>query len=443
MLAAAFAVVGAGKVSGDEESGRSTGRPREVITVSLEYQETTQPFLFRHLTVEPRATPFTTEPASESSNIVRGVLKFGDNPSNAISFLWQSAAQKLFLDLNRNQDLTDDVNGKYSAHVLWSAGPTFVNQLFTNVYLAFPTSSGSAPMRVDLHLCMDILRHPGQALCDVESHSYWQGKVAVGGHDWEVGLMQNLSDHPGSFRHGQLLLRPWEEHGRPFLAASEKADDTLALPWEGQNQVARASDAFAFSPGIFFEGRAWQLDWGAEPQSREENLALRLIEQLTPLGELRINGSFVHRLVLLGGPYVVVLTDPSASVKVPPGQYYPYRLWLKQGQAEAYFNYGVPQTGRANVMEPITGAKLPVVEPPPPEQMVLVEAQQPAMLTVGGPLTNCVSAAHRGRNLLLNYRLIGADGATYWLARYRNWKPPRFNVSTSGKLVGSGDFEFG
>ena len=255
--------------------------------------------------------------------------------------------------------------------------------------------------------------------------------------------MQNLSDQPGSFQRGQLLLRPWEERNKRFIASCEMPEDTLALAWEGKNWMVRASDAFAFSPKVFFEGHACQLDWSAEPRGREERLALRLTEQQTALGELRITGSFIQRLVLTGGPYVVVLAQPPASVKVPPGRYHPYRVWLKQGKAEAYFNFGLPQSGKANVVEEITGAQMPVLSPPPPEQAVVVDEQRPAVLAVGGPLTNCVSATHRGRNLLLSYRLIGAGGGEYRLAAGGDRKPPQFTIGRSGKRIGSGQFEFG
>jgi phenylpyruvate tautomerase PptA (4-oxalocrotonate tautomerase family) len=130
-------------------------------------------------------------------------------------------------------------------------------------------------------------------------------------------------------------------------------------------------------------------------------------------------------------------------VKVPPGRYHPYRVWLKQGKGQAYFDFGVPQSGKANVVEEISGSQMPVLSAPPPEQAVVVDEQRTAVLAVGGPLTNCVSATHRGRNLLLRYRLIGAGGGEYWLAAGRDGKPPRFSVGKSGRRIGSGQFEFG
>jgi hypothetical protein len=239
-----------------------------------------------------------------------------------------------------------------------------------------------------------------------------------------------------------LLLRPWEESNRPFYAFSE-GSDTYAIPWEGQNCVVRASDAFAFSPKVFFDGHACQLDWSAEPQGCGDKLALQLTEEQTALGELRITGTSIERLVLTGEPYVIVLAQPPASVKVPPGRYHPYRVWLKEGKTRAYFNFGLPQNGKVNLFEEITGAKLPVLSLPPPEQAIVVDVLRPALLAVGGPLTNGVSATRHGRDLMLSYRLIGAGGGEYRVWQGTNRMSPQFTVCKSGKTIGTGNFEFG
>ena len=444
LAAALLATACPDNVLGREAPAQPATPSGAVTTVPLEYQETSYQFMYRDVPIECRVAPFPKEPASAPGPVVRGVLKFGGNPSNAIPFLWQGGARKLFLDLNRNQDLTDDPAGAVPAKMLFSAYPAFLHQLFTNVPLSFPASSAGAPMRLDLCFCLDSVRHPEKPFCNAAVRSFWQGKVTRGGQDWQVGLLQNLSDQPGSFLRGQLLLRPWAERNDWFIAASEKPEDTLGIAWNGMNWMARASEAFAFSPKVFFGGQAFQLDWAAEPQSGEDKLTLRLTEQPTALGELQITGSFIHRLVLTGEPYRVVLAQPAPSVKVPPGRYYPYRVWLKQGKAEAYFDFGVPLSGKANVLEEVSGAQMPVVSPPPPEQAVVVSEQRTTALAVGGPLTNVVSAAHHGRNLALSYRLIGAGGGYY-----RTWNgggsgaQPEFTVAKSGRKIASGKFEFG
>jgi hypothetical protein len=423
-------------------SGNLPGASSNTTTVPLEYQETSYQFLFKNIPIERRAVPFPKEPAPASGPVVRGVLKFGDNPGNAIPFLWQCGAKKLFLGLKRNQDMTADPAGEFSAQVSWSAEPSFIIQMFTNIHLSFPASSGGAPMLMDLRFCLDTVRRPGQPLCNAALRSYWHGKVTLNGHDWQVGLVQNMSETPGSFLQGQLLLRPWEEWHQTFYAFSEPGD-TYVIPWDGQNCIVRASDAFAFSPRVFLDGQACQLDWRAEPRGPEERLALQLTEEQTALGELRLSGTSIERLVLTGEPYVVVLTQPPASVKVPAGRYHPYRVWLKEGKTRAYFNFGLPQNGKANLMEEVTGAKLPVLSVPAPEQAIVVDVQRPAVLAVGGPLTNSVAAIRHGRELMFSYRLIGAGGGEYRVWQGTNRMSPQFSVCKSGKKIGAGQFEFG
>ena len=161
MAMAVIAVTCPGRIWGGEDSARPGTPAGTVTTVLLEYQETSFPFLFRHVPVERRLAPFPKEPALAHGPVVRGLLKFGGNPSNAIAFVWQGGAKKLLVDLNRNQDLTDDPAGVIPARVLWSAGPSFIHQMFTNVPLAFPATSAGAAMLVDLELGMDLARRPG------------------------------------------------------------------------------------------------------------------------------------------------------------------------------------------------------------------------------------------------------------------------------------------
>ena len=84
------------------------------ILASLEYQETSYSIMSRSGSVTPQAAPFKKEPAAAPGKTVRGVLNFLGDSSTAIPFLWQEDAGKLYLDLNRNQDLTDDPSGVFA-----------------------------------------------------------------------------------------------------------------------------------------------------------------------------------------------------------------------------------------------------------------------------------------------------------------------------------------
>jgi hypothetical protein len=366
------------------------------IMASLEYQETKSSVINWGVPLTMQTTPFKKEPAAASGTIVRGVLNFGGGSNNAIAFLWQRDAQKLYLDLNRNQDLTDDPAGVFSA----CAGGSANYQSFTNVHLLFNTASGKCRVLAD----MNLYQFGPQANCYLMARSFWQGKVTLQGRDWQAGIVQNIVDQSGSFENSRLLLRPWENRSQSF-----GADDGLLA-------------SVPFSRKLFVDGHAYQLDCIARSQNGEARPALQFTEQSVPLGELKITGQFIRRLVLTGGPYVVVLDQPAGLVKIPTGSYNQPDIKLEQNGVEAFCrNSGQMQFGRR----------------------ITVDARTTAVLQTGGPLTNSVTASRQGQDLRLDYCLVGAGGETYQLAKQDRSKPPEFAVYKGGKKIAYGTFEFG
>ena len=69
--------------------------------------------------------------------------------------------------------------------------------------------------------------------------------------------------------------------------------------------------------------------------------------------------------------------------------------------------------------------------------------KSPVGLNAGGPLTNTVTVSRHGRDLRLDYRLVGAGGATYQLADATRSEPPEFAVYKADRKVTSGKFAFG
>jgi len=362
---------------------------------SLEYQESDYVVINRRVSMTMQPTPFKKEPVAVSDKIVRGILNFGDDDSHAVPFLWQRNAGKLYLDLNRNRDLTDDPSGVFSTRVTY---PDYF-QIFTNIHLAFQTASG----RYQALANMEFWDYGSKPNCILMVRSFWQGKVALQGRDWQAGIVQNDSDHPGSFENGRLLLRPWETRNRPFNAD----DGTLAT--------------VPLTRKIFVDGHAYKLDCVVSSQNGEARPALQFTEQSVPLGALNITGQFIHRLVLTGGPYLVVLDGPAGVVKVPIGSYIQPDVLLEQNGVETFCQASQQQAGR----------------------QISVDGKTTAVLQVGGQLKNSVIASRHGRDLRLDYRLLGVGGETYQLAFQNRSKPPQFEIYKGAEKIASGTFEFG
>jgi hypothetical protein len=369
------------------------------VTSPLEYQETDYSIANWDVSLTTQTAPFKNEPAA-AGKIIRGSLNLGGDASNAVSFVWQRDAGKLFLDLNRNQDLTDDAAGVFSTQL---SKP--VNyQTFTSVRLPLATTQGRCRMLADL----DFYEYGTQLDCNLSVRCFWQGKVTLQGQEWQVGVIPAIcfgkNGRQGvSFENGQLLLRPWEKRNQAF----DIYNGSLAT--------------VSFNQKLFIGGHAYQLDWVTGAQNSEVEPAIQFTEQSVALGELQITGKYIQRLVLPGGPYLVVLDHPAATVKVPVGSYSQPNVRLEQGGMAAYLVSSRQPTG----------------------PRISVDDKTPAVLAIGGPLTNSVLASRHGQDLRMDYRLIGAGGMTYRMANQDHSHPPEFAVSKGDKKIASGKFEFG
>ena len=375
-----------------------------VQTVFLTYKESPQSVVNWPVMFKPQAKPFRKEPAIGSRKVFRSNLQFGDKAQSALALLWDPAQGKLYLDLNRNQDLTDDPDGVISCpvHVYSTAF-----QQFTNIHLELPGAAGSRPALLDLSLYGYGGSLNGSAAC----RSFWEGKVSLQGRDWQVGFVEESLAGLDLPENGQLVLRPWSDRAAPL----DVQDGSL--------------EGFKFSRNLFFDGQAYRLDCSFAPQGKTPRYKLTIEERAADLGSIRLTGKFINRLVLAGNGsapgnsrYTVVLDQPESSVKVPLGAYSDCQASLKAGEVEACLDsqrYGFGSRSCS----------------------LTVAAASPATVAVGGPLTNSVELTRHGSTLAMNYRLRGAGGDAYHLLGTR--KEPRFAIDQAGKQLASGKFEFG
>jgi hypothetical protein len=372
-----------------EVSKESSG---PAVTAYLDYQEVSFSFANWGAAAGSKAPVFKKEPALSGSKVVRGTLQFGANPSEEMGFAWDRSAGKLYLDLNRNLDLTDDPVSEYPRQR--GSGDNY--QCFANIHLPFKTPAGSRQMLADINLY-----YYGRLSCSVAMRSFWQGKVTLQGEEWQVGLLGSPFDRQG-LESGQLLLRPWTARSRPF------------------NTFDGSLDAVPFSRELFVNNHAYQLRCTNEIQNGTARVRMQFSEQQPKLGELKITGQFVQRMVLEAGPYLVVLDKPGTTVKVPVGHYGPTKVCLAKGDTRASLD-GATRVAQGRID---------------------VNETTPTVLTAGGPLTNSVSVNRRGKYLALNYELLGAGGA-YQLVNLDRSHPPEFTIYKGDKKVASGKFEFG
>jgi hypothetical protein len=366
-------------------------------TVYLDYRELSHSVNNWGLSLDAQTAAFKKEPALGGRNVTRGTLKLGSGTDHFLPLIWDQSSGKLYLDLNRNHDFTDDPGGVFTCTQPTRYASNY--QTFTNIHLSFKTSGGSHPALVDLSL----YRY-SQIGGSIGSRSYWEGKISLQGRDWQLGIIENVTSRPGSTDSGYLLLRPWAARNKPFFLQ----DGSL--------------DGFQFSRDLFFDGEAYHLNCAYLEQEGGPRYKVDLEKRQAELGELKLSGKYIKRLVLPGTKFTVVLDQPEPVVKVPVGSYGRCQVQLEQGGAQAYreatrFNYS------------------------PGEKATTVTVTKPAVLTVGGPLTNSITVSRRGRALNLGYQCLGAGGEAYTLLGAR--REPEFAAYRGGKKIASGKFQFG
>jgi hypothetical protein len=294
------------------------------------------------------------------------------------------------LDLNGNRDLTDDPTG------VFASATRDDRQTFTNIHVVLPVGAGERAVRLQLTFSerrtAPVIAYAG--LC-----SYWQARVGLNGKDWQFGLVENVFDAPAPVSPRVVLLRSWAERERLFHLTSS------------------SPDFFDYTKNLFFGDRAYELDCRYEPGGASAKYKVTFKEQAPRLGELKVTGADLHRLILTAKPAMTaVLDEPAGTVKLPVGSYSLDEVWLRKGVVEV----GSFRAGKLSVGE-----------------------QHPASLVAGGPLTNSVEVHSRGDTLRLNYKMQGADGRAYQFPNPDRKHPPEFAVFQGTNRLAGGKFEFG
>ena len=139
-------------------------------------------------------------------------------------------------------------------------------------------------------------------------------------------------------------------------------------------------------------------------------------EQKKSLGELKIEGNHIKKLVLRrkNGQNEIINT-PDAIIKLPVGEYSLLESHLKGG----YVRLGTSTN-----------------------EWIEVSEDKPAVLKVGAPLKQTIVVIRQGKVLILNYKLMGAGGEQY-RDPMRPETRPSFTIYKGERIVGSGKFDYG
>jgi hypothetical protein len=397
MVAATLCAVGFTAIAAPSSPDPEPGANALGIQVDLSYQEAPGPLTSQSLPVTPVRTPFAKEPDWGGRRVVRGTLALGSDLRQAIGFAWDYTQGKAYLDLNRNQDLTDDPSGALTCLGSFRRG----FQAFPGIHISLATAGAEKPFYIDLSLYA-----PGTSPSALAGlRSYWQAEARLDGQSWQIGLIENLAQDSSNAPGGYLLLRPWESRTN------------------GLSLMEGSLDAFPLPRHLFFHGQAYRVSVASATPSGKPAYRLELTIEQPKLGRLELTGKNIHRLLLSNPNYTAIWDTPAPLVTAPVGDYSQSEVVLQQGQLQAcrdsFAQYGHPS------------------------EKINVGSEKTAALNIGGPLTNSVSLRRQGDRLELSYRLLGTDTNAYRLLHPDRTKPPGFTIRRGTQELFSGQFEFG
>ncbi len=354
---------------------RADAPPAEPIQVRL--TRSTDGFM-QHIGISNREVDFSAEPTYAGREVLRRAFNCGPN-FDLLGFAVDVAGGKLYVDLNRNGDLTDDPAGVFTADP---------NVSPPNFDFVLPIERQGR--RIDFHLTLQIYNAGAMSL---RLNSGWQGSVAAGGQTFSVRVKDDLTATEG-------FVQLWIGIGEPSF-------DSVFLI---MGQMIRR---------LVLQDQLYEVDMKHAAADQPELLfTLEPIEE--PMGRLLLEGKNFSRLTLeQGSDTLAVFNQPSGEIELPEGA---WRL------TEAVIGGSRPSIS----------FKLKT-----PHQDVHVTRGEPARLQLGPPFINSVAVSRRGPFLNFDYKLVDAGGHAWRPIHFDSNKKPKLEVWQGEKLLAQADFEYG
>ncbi len=373
-----------------------------VIAMGAAEEEVPEPITFRleyraegfakeiNVPLEGREYVFKKEPNFSGHDVLRAGLALGGGKNEFIGFAWDQTANELYLDQNRNLDLTDDHKEPFhteSEHV-------FVR--FKNV----PLNLERAGISLAYVLEFEFFKNGSYVSCGVSIQSGWHGEFKTGEMTYKIALLDNLD--------GELTRQD------PFILSDTAFSGTAML--ENAVTPGRGGQAdFGIPNQLALDGIVYEFSMAFEPGESATAIMGTLTQSQSPMGTLNIEGTHIRRLAL-DGPPRIELFAPAQTAQVPVGEYRVSNVALEGGLCANRMHPNVPR--------------------------IAISAFEPAQLRVGGPLKHALHVNRRGRTLDLNHNAMqGIGGETY--TTDDSLVGPSFAIYQGERKLVAGNFEYG
>jgi len=337
-----------------QDTSPTANAPLEFILHPV--QEGIGRYLYYHA-LEDTEVVFKKEPVYAGDTVYRHILRFGKDNENFVGFAFDVKADKLYLDKNRNLDLTDD-----EPYINTEEEPYRDTGSFKNVQIEITYENISVQYALDMQIYKEYF------LSGVRSG--WQGEIEIAGKKCMMRIGDNMD---GIFDGQDVFMFDHERHREVRLSYGE--EDMLRLPqW------------------IFFEGQSYTITPALRTLDGETVLAVTLTPITQNLMDISFEGQYVSRVVLRDREYQKsgIIDWPQPVMRIPAESYYLSQVDLLDSFC------GYPRTTR------------------------MITPGANTQIKVGGPVKQEIAATRSGSVLSLDYSLLGVDNIKYSADSYSN-----------------------
>jgi hypothetical protein len=350
--------------------------------------------LFLNYDMARTGTTFLKEPDFfRQGKIIRNSFLI---PGKSLPFAWDKKTAKLYIDFNRNLDLTDDPDNVFEA-----SEKTYAH-IFRDIPIDVVIKDTPVRYFVDIQLYLT-----GSFYGYLEVKTSWAGDIDL---PHIKARMMVADDLNGEIPSNKTSANSVSDKYR--LIPLDFKDHPTSYP------VQSFSNMFVQFPtfkGIFLNDQAYDLDYEFVKNEGEVLLKVTFTETHPNTITLKFAGNYIKQAILYGD-YHVILFSPSQKETIPSGNYTRSTIYVQKDPSNLELN--------ANMMTPFS-----------------IKEGETYILEAGAPLRNKISVSRTRTRLNLNYELVGFGGEHYQRIDYQN--PPEFTVFQGDKRIFSDKFSFG
>jgi hypothetical protein len=372
---------------GKNQDGNQEALPGEHVFF-LKQEDVSQAAATISFDISRKGVEFKKEPDLGKGKLVRSVIPLDKKKNIVLPFVSNKTARTLYIDFNRNLDLTDDQNNVFKGEQV--SRMVAFNRVRLNIPFGDKTITYTA-----------TINFPGWPARNTEEliiHTTWQGDIELEGKSWRLVMVDGLDGEIGAGSHDRYNFIP--------LSQEAATPDYEMLPFPKDY--------------VFINNKAYRITSSFVQKDKAMEARVSLVEKDASLGELNLTGKYIRRLVLLESQdlYHVILENPQERINIPTGKYSHEKLSLWRDNPSSRVSYNL-------------------------DNKIDVSSGTPAIFKAGGPLKNVVKTTRSGNRLTPSYELHDADDNKVEFEDINNDNPPDVVFYQNGQKIHSGRFAYG